>query len=149
MLLWHLCLYTLLLYVLSSLAHIWDAPGLFLKSGCDRYIFISLTHKISSLCRDNRRHKKTLTLLPALRRTNSAAHLADGIVLVTYLRNLLWDTWWDTSLWNFCEILGETYVCETCLMYWYLWDIWCWWCMCWFCDICDVYDMYLLFVWMK
>jgi hypothetical protein len=27
MLLWHLSLYTLLLYVLSSLAHIWDAPG--------------------------------------------------------------------------------------------------------------------------
>jgi hypothetical protein len=25
--LWHLFLYTLLLYVLSSLAHIWDAPG--------------------------------------------------------------------------------------------------------------------------
>jgi hypothetical protein len=34
--LWHLSLYTLLLYVLSSLAHIWDAPGFALKSGCDR-----------------------------------------------------------------------------------------------------------------
>jgi hypothetical protein len=25
--LWHLSLYTLLLYILSSLAHVWDAPG--------------------------------------------------------------------------------------------------------------------------
>jgi hypothetical protein len=48
-----------------------------------------LTHAISSLCRDNRRHRTTLTLHPALRRTSLAAHLVDDIVLVTCLRNLL------------------------------------------------------------
>jgi hypothetical protein len=108
-----------------------------------------LIHAIPSLCRDNWRHQTTLTLRLALRRTNPGAHFADDIMLVTCLRNLLWDTWWDTCLWKFCEILGETYVSETYLMCWYLWDIWCWWYMCWFYDICDVYYMYLLFVWME
>jgi hypothetical protein len=38
-----------------------------------------LTHEIFSLCRDNWRHRTTLTLCPALHRTSPAAHLADDI----------------------------------------------------------------------
>ena len=44
----------------------------------DIYSYV-LTHAISSLCRVNRRHRTTLTLRPALRRTSPDAHLVDDL----------------------------------------------------------------------
>jgi hypothetical protein len=41
-----------------------------------------LTNAISCLCRDNRRHRTTLTLHPALRRTSPIAHLVDVLMFV-------------------------------------------------------------------
>jgi hypothetical protein len=63
------------------------------------YSFV-LTNAISSLCRDNRRHQKTLMDRPTLRRTSPTAHLTDDLLMVimrlmqfqtcdTYVRNLL------------------------------------------------------------
>jgi hypothetical protein len=47
----------------------------------DIYSF-GLTHEISFLCRDNRRHQTTLMYRPAHRRTSSAAHHADDLLVV-------------------------------------------------------------------
>jgi hypothetical protein len=44
----------------------------------DMYSF-GLTHAISSLCRDNRRHRTTLMLCPTLHRTSPATDLTDDI----------------------------------------------------------------------
>jgi hypothetical protein len=100
-------------------------------------------------CRDNQRCQTTLMDHPAHHRTSPSTHLAHDLMFVKLVcetwselinvGNTLWDTW-DLCLW-----VLETYVCQTCLMRWYLWDIWCWWYMCWFCDICDVNDIYYLF----
>jgi hypothetical protein len=81
------------------------------------YIYsFGLTNAICSLCRDNLQHKTILMDRPVWPRTSLMT-----FVLLTCLRNLLWDTWWDTC----CEILGETYVCET------------FWCV----DICEIYGV--------
>jgi hypothetical protein len=50
-----------------------------------------LTHAISSLCRDNRRHRTTLTLRPALHRTSPAAHLVDVLMFL----KLVCETWFE------------------------------------------------------
>jgi hypothetical protein len=98
-----------------------------------------LTHAISFLCRDNWRYRTTLTLRPALRRTSLAAHLTSDIVLVTCLRNLLWDTclwnlfvkvlwdtWWDLCLWNLCDVLifvRYMVLVMHVLILWYMWYV--------------------------
>jgi hypothetical protein len=85
--------------------------------------------------------------------TSVTVHLVDELLVM--IETYVCECWWYLCLLNLlmlviigvdtwrCEILGETYVCETCFMWWYLCDIWCWRYMCWFCDI------YVLFVWMQ
>jgi hypothetical protein len=130
----------------------------------------SLTHAISSLCRNNRRHQTIPTDRPALRRTSPATHLADDLLVVIvrlmFVKLVILMFVWVPQyfcLWNFvgtCEICGrDTYVCDsTCvcqklvrfvvylryvvsMMYvMILWTLWC---------ICNDYVIYVLFVWVK